>query len=376
MGQLIAFRMVQGLGAGSLITMGMTIVGDLYGLERRAKMQGYISGVWGLASLVGPLLGGVLTDQASWRWVFYVNVPFGLLAMVLIARGAGPPQVPGRRPTIDVAGLASSRAASRPCCWASSRRAAPGVAAARGGRAGVAGGGSPRGLIRGPRAARASRSSPCDCSAIEWCWPPSSPGSSSGMAMFGAISFVPLFMQAVRGTSAMVAGFVLTPFVLGWVGMSVTSARLVLRTGLPRPGGGGMACLAVAFLLLRRAGRRTLTPGAAMAHALWRDGHGAGLRAHAHRRPERGAPGRPRRGDVDDPVLPRGRRRLGLSVMGAVMAQRLFAGMAVGTALHGVFVAGAGVCGLALLSAFLVPAGRARDLARAELRGEPTRAGG
>src|SRR5499426_4541524 len=80
MAELIAFRMLQGLGAGSLITIGMTIIGELFGLERRAKMQGYFSGVWGVASLVGPLLGGLLTDRVSWRWVFYVNLPFGLLA--------------------------------------------------------------------------------------------------------------------------------------------------------------------------------------------------------------------------------------------------------------------------------------------------------
>src|SRR5712691_8118937 len=83
--ELIAFRMLQGLGAGSLMTIGMTIVADLFGLERRAKMQGYISGVWGLASLVGPLVGGFLTDFVSWRWVFYINVPFGVVAMALIA---------------------------------------------------------------------------------------------------------------------------------------------------------------------------------------------------------------------------------------------------------------------------------------------------
>src|SRR6185503_18253547 len=87
MEQLIAFRALQGLGAGSLITIGMTIIGDLYGMERRARMQGYFSSVWGIASLVGPLIGGLLTDRVSWRWVFYINLPFGLLAAAAIAIG-------------------------------------------------------------------------------------------------------------------------------------------------------------------------------------------------------------------------------------------------------------------------------------------------
>jgi MFS family permease len=104
MRQLIVFRMLQGLGAGSLITLGMTVIGDLYGLERRAKMQGYISGVWGVASLVGPFVGGVISDHASWRWVFYINVPFGLIAMAVMA-GALPADDRRERPRIDYAGL-------------------------------------------------------------------------------------------------------------------------------------------------------------------------------------------------------------------------------------------------------------------------------
>ena len=72
---LIVCRTLQGLGGGALIPLGMTIIADLYGLEQRARMQGYFSATWGLASIVGPLIGGFLTDHLSWRWVFFVNTP-------------------------------------------------------------------------------------------------------------------------------------------------------------------------------------------------------------------------------------------------------------------------------------------------------------
>src|SRR2546425_13091852 len=95
MAQLIGFRALQGIGAGSLMTLGMTIIGELFGLERRARMQGYVSGMWGVASLLGPLLGGLLTDLASWRWVFYINLPFGAIAIALLA--GAPPHAAVRR---------------------------------------------------------------------------------------------------------------------------------------------------------------------------------------------------------------------------------------------------------------------------------------
>ncbi len=84
MTQLIFSRAIQGLGAGALIPLGMTIVGDIYSLEGRARIQGLFSGVWGLSSVVGPLLGGLITDYLSWRWVFFLNIPFGLAAGVII----------------------------------------------------------------------------------------------------------------------------------------------------------------------------------------------------------------------------------------------------------------------------------------------------
>src|SRR3954454_3144220 len=86
MPQLIAMRVVQGLGAGAVGPIVLTMLGDLFTLQERAKVQGLFSAVWGGSSLIGPALGGVLTDQLSWRWVFYVTVPFGVIAAWILAR--------------------------------------------------------------------------------------------------------------------------------------------------------------------------------------------------------------------------------------------------------------------------------------------------
>ena len=103
MGALIAFRAVQGLGAGAVQPMAMTIVGDLYTLEERAKVQGYIASVWGVSSVVGPTLGGVFSEYVNWRWIFFVNIPLCLLAAGMIGAvpraGRAPPAAsttPGR----------------------------------------------------------------------------------------------------------------------------------------------------------------------------------------------------------------------------------------------------------------------------------------
>src|ERR671927_727554 len=103
MAQLIAFRALQGLGAGALVPLGMTIIGDVYTLEERARMQAVFSGVWGLSSVVGPVVGGFITDQLSWRWVFYINVPFGILAAVIMQLSLKEPRRTSR-PSIDYAG--------------------------------------------------------------------------------------------------------------------------------------------------------------------------------------------------------------------------------------------------------------------------------
>src|SRR5438093_10482351 len=101
--QLIVFRGIQGLGAGALIPLSMTINGDIYTLRERARMQGLFSGVWGLASILGPLAGGFITDHISWRWVFYINIPFGLASAVVVGIALVEPKR-SDRPVIDYAG--------------------------------------------------------------------------------------------------------------------------------------------------------------------------------------------------------------------------------------------------------------------------------
>jgi EmrB/QacA subfamily drug resistance transporter len=84
MAMLIAFRAVQGLGAGAILTVSYTIIGDIFTLKERSRIQGGLSTVWGIASLVGPFLGGFLIDILSWHWIFFINIPFGLLAVILL----------------------------------------------------------------------------------------------------------------------------------------------------------------------------------------------------------------------------------------------------------------------------------------------------
>jgi MFS family permease len=95
-GALIAARAIQGLGAGGIIPLTMTIIGELYSLAERPRTQALFSGVWGTASVLGPLVGGYITDALSWRWVFHINIPFGLLCVAVIAsaypRHAAPPR--------------------------------------------------------------------------------------------------------------------------------------------------------------------------------------------------------------------------------------------------------------------------------------------
>ncbi|HWP34241.1 MAG TPA: MFS transporter, partial [Thermodesulfobacteriota bacterium] len=103
MPELIACRALQGLGAGGLLPLGMTVVGEIYTLAERARVQALFSGVWGVASVAGPLVGGYLTERLSWRWVFYLNLPFGAAAAAVLGLALVEPPRP-RLGRVDWAG--------------------------------------------------------------------------------------------------------------------------------------------------------------------------------------------------------------------------------------------------------------------------------
>ena len=257
MTQLIAFRAIQGLGAGALIPLGMTIIGDIYTLAERARMQAFFSGVWGLASVIGPVVGGFITDQLSWRWVFYINIPVGLAAAVIMGLALKEPKRQ-QRPAIDYAGAATLMASITLLMLALVEGGASFTTLT-----------SPRNLLLFAGAAAL---------AALFVWieqraaDPMVPfklfrnrvvavsvtaGFLAGVSMFGAISFVPLFAQGALGSSATEAGSLLTPLMLSWVGLSIVGGRLLLKVGYRPTSIVGFALLTLGFALLSNFERDT-----------------------------------------------------------------------------------------------------------------------
>ena len=230
MGQLIAFRALQGIGAGGLIPLSQAAIADLFSPRERGRYQGYIGAMWATAAVAGPLLGGTLTDSASWRWIFLINLPLGVVALVVVIKTMRIQHVP-REHSIDYAGalalsvgvtavlLASawggtSYAWDSPEVLAAAAIAVAGLAAFAVIELRVPEPLLPLELFKG----RTFSVSTAAALLI-------------GGVLFGITIYVPVYVQRVLGASATSSGVVLIPLSFGWVLASFASGQYISRTG-------------------------------------------------------------------------------------------------------------------------------------------------
>ncbi|HUZ77783.1 MAG TPA: MDR family MFS transporter [Chloroflexota bacterium] len=258
--QLIASRALQGAGAGGLMALAMTIIADVVSPRERGRYQGYSTGVFAVASIVGPLIGGLFTDHLTWRWVFFVNVPIGIAALFM-ASVALQETTRRVRHTIDYLGsvlmMAGVTALLLVLTWGGTQYAWSSVE------------------VLGTAAAAVV----CLVAFAVWEMHVSEPilpltlfsnsiftittlvALISGMSMFGAVVFLPVFLQLVSGTSATNSGLLLTPQMAGVIITSITAGRLITRTGkykiFPLI---GIPMQLVAFFLMSGMNRATSQP--------------------------------------------------------------------------------------------------------------------
>lgn len=228
MTQLIFFRALQGLGAGGLQPLAFTIIGDIFSFEQRARVQGLFSGMWGLSSIIGPLIGGFLVDQVSWHWVFWLNLPFGFLAagLMIWAWRDVTPRHPG---SIDFVGAGLLSACIIIFMFALSQlNAGSNFSSTALGMLFALAFGLLIVLIWVERRVE-HPILPIPLFRERLFSVAIGHGFLSGFALFGTASFIPFFVESVLGTSATQAGATLTPQLLAWVAGSIIGTRLLLR---------------------------------------------------------------------------------------------------------------------------------------------------
>ncbi|MEO7586599.1 MAG: MDR family MFS transporter [Arachnia sp.] len=258
MTQLIAFRALQGLGGGGLMIGAQAILGDIVSPRERGKYMGLIGAVFGLSSVGGPLIGGFLTDYLTWRWVFYVNMPLGLVALATVIFALHANRPTGKRKPIDLLGMvllgATSTAIVLTTSW--------------GGTTYDWGDPVIVGLIIGAVAGMAlfvfveTRASdpviPLSLFRDRNFVLPSIVGLTIGISLFVAVAYMPTFLQMVNGVTATQSGLMLIPMTIGLLFAAIISGRLISATGrykiYPII---GTALVAVGLILLSRIDQNT-----------------------------------------------------------------------------------------------------------------------
>ena len=308
MGQLIAWRAVQGAGGGGLMVLSQAIIGDVVPPRERGRYQGLFGAVFGVSSVAGPLLGGFFVDNLDWRWVFYINIPVGALALIVVA-SVLPRIAAGSRPRIDYAGIILLATLSTAIVLVTSL------------------GGTTWEWTSGPVYAMAAlaigslvafivverrapepvlplhlfRSRVFSVAAVI--------GFAVGFAMFGAITYLPLYLQTVKGSTPTESGLEMTPMMLGLLITSIGSGQLITRTGrykiYPVL---GTAITTVGLYLLSLMGQDTTTLQAGAEHVRVRRRPRHGHPGARHRRAERRRLPRPRHRHVRHHLLPHHRR--------------------------------------------------------------------
>ncbi len=227
---LIAARAVQGLGAGAVLPMCMTILGDLYSVAERAKVQGYVASMWAMASVVGPTLGGLFVEYASWRWIFWVNLPIGAVATWILVRGFHE-RVERRPHRVDFAGTALLVVGCSLLV----------LALLEGGSAW--GWLSPTGLgVVGVGVVLLVGFALVERRAVEPVLPlwvfrrrvlvgGNAVSFMVGALLIGLTSYVPTYAQGVLGTGPLTAGFALAALTIGWPIAASQAGRIYVRVG-------------------------------------------------------------------------------------------------------------------------------------------------
>ncbi|MCL1869240.1 MAG: MFS transporter [Promicromonosporaceae bacterium] len=221
MGMLIAGRAIQGLGAGAVMPVSMTITSDIYTLEERAQTQGYLASVWGISSVVGPTLGGVFSQFVSWRWIFWVNLPLAVIAGLMLAFRYHESKATARREPVDYLGALLLSGGSTVLLLGLLEGGWPWYAGAV-----VLLGGF---VVR----SRTTRYPIIDLTILRRRVVGASTAASLlvGVVVVGLSTYVPIYAQEVLGFGALLAGFALAALTIGWPISASQAGKVYLRAG-------------------------------------------------------------------------------------------------------------------------------------------------